>query len=107
MYGGRDPASHIVGEAERYERLSYNIHMPEDAEFFLDFPPDKADLGTYCASLGHKVLLSSDHSDLHKTHFQVNHSFFPNSKFGVMWHPRWGRVRTVVTVTQVNKNNYI
>ena len=32
----------------------------------------------------------------------MNHSFFPNSEFGVMWHPRWGRVRTVVTVTQVN-----
>ena len=64
MYGGRDPASDIEEEAERYERLSYNIHMPEDAEFFLDFPPDKADLGTYCASLGHKVLLSSDRSVL-------------------------------------------
>lgn len=60
VYGGRDPASDIEGEAERYERLSYNIHMPEDAEFFLDFPPDKADLDTYCASLGHKVSLGSE-----------------------------------------------
>lgn len=60
VYGGRDPASGIEEEAERYERLSYNIHMPEDAEFFIDFPPDKADLGTYCASLGHKVSFSSE-----------------------------------------------
>ena len=59
--------------------------MPEDEHFFIDFPPDMADLNLYCASLGHKV----------------NHSFLPNSKFGVMYHPRWGRVRTVVTMTHV------
>ena len=34
---------------------------------------------------------------------QVNHSFLPNSKFGVMWHPRLGRVRTVITVSQVEE----
>ena len=80
VYGGRDPASDIVGEAERYERLSYNIHMPEDAEFFLDFPPDKADLDTYCASLGHKVLLSSEsqnHSDLCTIIFRLITLFSP------------------------------
>ena len=38
-----------------YQRLSYNIHMPEDADFFLDVPPDQADLAVYRASLGHKV----------------------------------------------------
>ena len=60
LYGGHDPASGLEDEVDRYERLAYNIHMPEDAEFFIDFPPDKADLGTYCASLGQKVA-AADH----------------------------------------------
>ena len=34
---------------------------------------------------------------------QVNHSFLPNCKFGSMWHPRWGRVRTVVTTKDVEQ----
>ena len=71
--------------------MAYNIHMPQDADFFIDFPPDQADLSTYCASLGHKV----------------NHSFLPNSVFGVMSHPRWGRVRTVVTTTHVSAGQEI
>ena len=85
--GGHDPAEGLDTAEERYERLAYNIHMPEDEHFFLDFPPNKADLTIYRASLGHKV----------------NHSFLPNCKFGVMWHPRWGRVRTVVTTVEVDQ----
>ena len=34
---------------------------------------------------------------------QVNHSFLPNCKFGSMWHPRWGRVRTVVTTKELEQ----
>ena len=59
VYAGFDPAMGIEDDVKRYERLSYNIHMPEDADFFLDFPPENADLDTYCASLGHKVSFTS------------------------------------------------
>ena len=75
----------ITEEEKVYERLSYNIHMPEDEDFFIDLPPEKADLKVYCGSLGHKV----------------NHSFLPNCMFGTMYHPRWGRVRTVETIKEV------
>ena len=42
-------------EESLYDRLAYNIHMPPDAEFFLDVPPGLADLAKYRATLGHKV----------------------------------------------------
>ena len=80
-------AEGIEEEEKIYERLSYNIHMPEDEDFFIDIPPPMASLSIYCASLGHKV----------------NHSFIPNSRFGVMYHPRWGRVRTVETMEEVEE----
>lgn len=76
-----------LGEEEVYERLAYIIHMPQEEDFFIDIPPHQADLALYCGSLGHKV----------------NHSFHPNCEFGTMHHPRWGRVRTVNTLTKVNK----
>ena len=91
LLSGHDPAHGLDTVEERYHRLSYNIHMPQDESFFIDFPPDQAHLSTYSASLGHKV----------------NHSFYPNSRFGVMTHPRWGRVRTVVTLTQVTRDQEI
>jgi len=72
-------------EDSLYDRLAYNIHMPQEEDFFLDFPPSKADLSVYCASLGHKV----------------NHSFVPNAEFSTIYHPRWGRVRSVVTLRKV------
>ena len=80
-------AEGIEDEEKIYERLSYNIHMPEDEDFFLDLPPAMASLSVYSASLGHKV----------------NHSFIPNSVFGTMYHPRWGRVRTVETMGEVEE----
>ena len=87
IYAGIFPAEGIEEEEKIYERLSYNIHMPEDEDFFIDLPPSKADLSVYCASLGHKV----------------NHSFIPNCSFGTMFHPRWGRVRTVETMEEVEE----
>ena len=87
LYAGISPAEGIEEEEKIYERLSYNIHMPEDEDFFIDLPPSKADLSVYCASLGHKV----------------NHSFIPNCRFGTMFHPRWGRVRTVETMEEVEE----
>jgi len=56
LYGGTHPATGIDDEQERYERLAYNIHMPEDENFYIDFPPNQADTRKYCASLGHKVV---------------------------------------------------
>ena len=38
---------------------------------------------------------------------KVNHSFLPNSVFGTMFHPRWGRVRTVVTTSLVRAGEEI
>ena len=29
----------VDSEEEAYDRLSYNIHMPQDEDFFLDIPP--------------------------------------------------------------------
>lgn len=87
LYGGTHPATGIDDEQERYERLAYNIHMPEDENFYIDFPPNQADTRKYCASLGHKV----------------NHSFHPNCEFGTVQHPVWGRVRTVVTLQPVHQ----
>ena len=85
LCSGKDLTAGLSSLAEVYERLAYNIHMPEDESFFLDFPPARASLTEYSASLGHKV----------------NHSFSPNCKFGTIQHPRWGRVRTVVTTELV------
>ena len=85
LCSGVDPAAGLTSLEEIYERLAYNIHMPEDENFYIDFPPEQAELSVYSASLGHKV----------------NHSFHPNSVFGTMHHPRWGRVRTVVTASWV------
>jgi len=74
-------------DEEIYERLSYNIHMPQDAEFFLDIPVKFRETSNYCATLGHKV----------------NHSFHPNCEFSTLYHPRFGRVRSVVTTKNVKK----
>ena len=81
LCSGMDLTAGLCSQDEIYARLAYNIHMPEDENFFIDFPPEQARLTVYCASLGHKV----------------NHSFSPNCVFGTINHPRWGRVRTVVT----------
>ena len=72
LYAGLNPAEGIEDEEKVYERLSYNIHMPEDEDFFIDVPPAVADLSIYCASLGHKV----------------NHSFLPNSRLGNIFQPQ-------------------
>ena len=85
--GGHNLTEGIEEEEKIYERLSYNIHMPEEEDFFLDLPPAMADLNVYSGSKGHKV----------------NHSFIPNSKFGTIYHPRWGRVRTVETMEEVKE----
>ena len=84
------------------------LPISKDAHFYIDFPPDKADLGIYCASLGHKV--GGAGTELSTVLYctvlycvQVNHSFLPNCKFGSMWHPRWGRVRTVVTTKELEQ----
>ena len=69
---GQDLTAGLSSLDEIYERLAYNIHMPEDETFFLDFPPAQAQLSVYSASLGHKV----------------NHSFSPNCVFGTINHPR-------------------
>jgi hypothetical protein len=42
-------------DEEIYNRLSYNIHMPENEDYFLDIPPHMRSLKVYSASLGHKV----------------------------------------------------
>lgn len=77
----------VVDDEEIYWRLSYNIHMPENEDYFLDIPPHMRSLTTYSASLGHKV----------------NHSFLPNCDFSTMFHPRWGRIRTVVSKTLIRQ----
>jgi len=84
---GESSLAELVKEAEEavYDRLAYTIHMPQEEDFFLDIPPSQADLRVYCGSLGHKV----------------NHSFLPNCDFGTMYHPRWGRVRTIRTLRAV------
>ena len=81
LCSGLDLTAGLSSPEDIYARLAYNIHMPEDENFFIDFPPEQARLSVYSASLGHKV----------------NHSFSPNCVFGTMNHPRWGRVRTIVT----------
>ena len=91
LCSGGDPTAGLSSLEEVYERLAYNIHMPEDENFYIDFPPSMASLTVYRASLGHKV----------------NHSFLPNSVFGTMFHPRWGRVRTVVTTSLVRAGEEI
>eukprot|EP00092_Neocalanus_flemingeri_P015353 GFUD01016609.1.p1 GENE.GFUD01016609.1~~GFUD01016609.1.p1 ORF type:complete len:373 (+),score=118.99 GFUD01016609.1:107-1225(+) len=63
LFAGLNPAEGIEKEDDIFERLSYNIHMPEDEDFFLDLPPAMADLKVYCASLGHKVGQSEDRGD--------------------------------------------
>ena len=87
LCSGADITAGLQTLDEVYERLAYNIHMPEDETFYIDFPPSQARLSVYSASLGHKV----------------NHSFKPNCVFGSMFHPRWGRVRTVVTTSEVRR----
>ena len=102
LYGGTHPATGIDDEQERYERLAYNIHMPEDENFYIDFPPDQADTRKYCASLGHKVGQYMKLTEVLSA-CQVNHPFHPNCEFGTVQHPVWGRVRTVVTLQPVRR----
>jgi hypothetical protein len=49
----------IDDDEEIYNRLSYNIHMPENEDYFLDVPPHMRSLKVYSASLGHKVTENS------------------------------------------------
>ncbi len=49
----------IDDDEEIYNRLSYNIHMPENEDYFLDIPPHMRSLKVYSASLGHKVTENS------------------------------------------------
>ncbi|XP_023324584.1 histone-lysine N-methyltransferase SETD7 [Eurytemora carolleeae] len=83
-----NPASGIDSEEEAYDRLSYNIHMPQDEDFFLDIPPLYRSLENYSASLGHKV----------------NHSFKPNCRFSTIFHPRWGRIRAITSISPILKD---
>ena len=32
-----------IGEEERYDRLAYMIHMPQEEDFYLDIPPSQVD----------------------------------------------------------------
>jgi hypothetical protein len=45
----------LEDDEEIYNRLAYNIHMPENEDYFLDIPPHMRSLSVYSASLGHKV----------------------------------------------------
>lgn len=85
--GEREEGQLNCEEEELYDRLAYTIHMPQEEDFYLDIPPAQADLKTYSASSGHKI----------------NHSFLPNCVFGTVYHPRWGRVRSVCTQGEVRK----
>jgi len=73
-------------KAEYLQRNSYIIALNEIHD--LDMPPDVgADCNRYNATLGHKA----------------NHEFFPNCFFGWAIHPRFGSVRGLFTLREIEK----
>ena len=63
------------------EWSDYKVHF--SSELDLDIPSDMRRLDQYCATLAHKA----------------NHSFAPNTRWGRMEHPRYGRVVTLLYYT--------
>ena len=69
---------------EFIQRKSYLIAL--DKEHDLDMPPEMGrNTSLYQATLGHKV----------------NHWFAPNCYFGWAVHPRFGRIRSIVSLREV------
>ena len=86
--GGEEVAHSLQpGDArleEFIQRKSYLIAL--DKEHDLDMPPDLGrNISLYQATLGHKV----------------NHWFAPNCYFGWAVHPRFGRIRSIVSLRAV------
>ena len=85
---GGDVADSLVPGDPQLEdfihRKSYLIAL--DREHDLDMPPEIGrNVSLYQATLGHKV----------------NHWFEPNCYFGWAVHPRFGRIRSIVTLREV------
>ncbi|KAL0974232.1 hypothetical protein UPYG_G00217470 [Umbra pygmaea] len=59
-----------------------------DEDTVIDVPPPFHQTDRYCASLGHKA----------------NHSFTPNCKYDPFVHPRFGPIKCVRSIRQVQKN---
>ena len=71
------------------ESKSYLVAL--DLETDIDIPPELRDTKSYNASLGHKV----------------NHWPLPNSYIGWAIHPRFGRVRAIVSLRSLQKGEEV
>ena len=71
------------------ERKSYLVAL--DLETDIDIPPELRDTKSYNATLGHKV----------------NHWPLPNSYIGWGIHPRFGRVRAIVSLRPLQKGEEV
>ncbi|EDV24845.1 uncharacterized protein TRIADDRAFT_26073, partial [Trichoplax adhaerens] len=59
-----------------------------DETTVIDVPVNSANVNNYCASLGHKA----------------NHSFTPNCKYDLYYHPRFGNIKCIRSISDVAPN---
>jgi len=62
-----------------------------DEETVIDVPPKFSTTKTYCASLGHKA----------------NHSVENNAVYDICWHPRFGKIKCIRTIRDVQEDEEV
>ena len=75
--------------ADRMGPSDYRIRL--NAEIDLDLPNGFQNLSKYCATLGHKA----------------NHSFLPNVEWVIVEHPRYGLIRGLKTLDNIEQDDEI
>jgi histone-lysine N-methyltransferase SETD7 len=76
-------------DRRKWDLNSNTISVSDDTCIDVPAPYDKTNV--YCASSGHKA----------------NHAFFPNAKFELVFHPRFGLIKSVKTIRQIEKDEEI
>ena len=77
--------------SEDWHDDAYKIMDQTDDEGVLDIPETFRSLDHYCASLAHKA----------------NHSFCPNAKFCLFYHPRFGPVPALRSTRQLRQGQEV
>ena len=73
--------SHDEVDSRDWSANGNTLSLDEDT--VIDVPVECADVGVYCATLGHKA----------------NHSSVPNSKYDVFYHPRYIYITCIIIIT--------
>ena len=79
-------------------------------ELDIDILPEQISLSNYCATLAHKVFtanLSMLTFLILLSLFKTCHSFDFNAHFESLWHPRFGKIMSVVANTDIEAGEEI